>query len=175
MPLPFAQALVAQLAKDGITPVLLGLDIARSTGVAILNSNGTFGYHTTRFENGNHPGDMFFAFRSFLNLTEETTGGIAHVFYEKKTFHREGTNQAEIAFGMTGNLLSWCRLNNIPVSGIPNNTIKKHIAGHGRADKLMMVEAVRQFGFEPKDHNAADAIATLLVGMERMIHQPESL
>lgn len=169
MPLPFAETLVAQLIKEDVTPVLLSLDLARNTGVALLNSNGTFAYHTTRFENGPHPGDMFFAFRSFLNLTQEITGQIAHVFYEKKTFHRAGTNQAEIAFGMAANLLSWCRLNDIPVTGIPNNTIKKHITGHGRADKKMMIEAIEQFGFKPKDHNAADALATLLVGMERMV------
>lgn len=175
MPLPYAQALVAQLTEDGVAPVLLGLDIARNTGVALLNSNGTFAYHTARFEHGPHPGDMFFSFRSFLNLTQETTGQIVHVFYEKKTFHRAGTNQAEIAFGMAGNLLSWCRLNNIPVTGIPNNTIKKQIAGHGKADKKMMMEAIGQFGFEPKDHNAADALATLLVGMERMAYKPETL
>ena len=175
MPLPFAEALVGQLTEDGVAPVLLGLDLAKSTGVALLNSNGTFAYHTTRFDHGPHPGDMFFAFRSFLNLTQETTGKIEHVFYEKKTFHRAGTNQAEIAFGMAGNLLSWCRLNDIPVTGIPNNSIKKHIAGHGRADKKMRVEAIEQFGFKPKDHNAADALATLLVGMERMIYQPDAL
>lgn len=175
MPLPFAELLVAQLTKEGVAPVLLGLDLARETGVALLNSNGTFAYHTTRFEHGPHPGDMFFSFRSFLNRTQETTGQIAHVFYEKKTFHRAGTNQAEIAFGMAGNLVSWCRLNNIPVTGIPNNTIKKHIAGHGKADKKMMVEAIEQLGFDPKDHNAADALATLMVGMERLVHAPEKL
>lgn len=40
-------------------------------------------------------------------------------------------------------------------------TVKKHWTGSGRAEKADMIRAARERGFEPKDDNAADALALM--------------
>ncbi len=39
-----------------------------------------------------------------------------------------------------------------------NATVKKHATGSGRAQKVDMIKAARDRGWEPKDDNAADAL-----------------
>lgn len=43
-----------------------------------------------------------------------------------------------------------------------NATVKKHVTGNGRAEKIDMLEAMRRRGWEPRDEHAADALGVLL-------------
>ena len=58
-------------------------------------------------------------------------------------------------------LTAWCEHHQIPYQGIPVGTIKKHITGKGNASKEQVIDAVRQKGFLPVDHNEADSLALL--------------
>lgn len=43
-----------------------------------------------------------------------------------------------------------------------NATVKKHVLGNGRADKIQMIEEMRRRGWDPRDEHAADAIGVML-------------
>lgn len=172
MPLPIIEPLISRLRVEGRCPKVLALDTARNTGIAILHADGGIGHETRRFSHGDHPGDLFFNFRIFLTEANEAIEGFHAVYYEKKQFIGTSIENARMAFGFEGNLLSWCRLNEIPVTGIANGTIKKWATGNGHADKAQMIAAVKQFGFEPQDHNSADALALLALAMERLAGEP---
>lgn len=45
------------------------------------------------------------------------------------------------------------------VENVENTMVKKFITGRGRAEKLDMIAAVRRYGLNPEDDNAADACA----------------
>ena len=55
----------------------------------------------------------------------------------------------------------WLEDKNIPYSGVPVGTIKKHVTGKGNANKQAIINAVRGLGFDPRDDNEADALALL--------------
>lgn len=56
------------------------------------------------------------------------------------------------------------------VEKVENGTIKRFITGHGHAEKIQVIEAVKKYGFNPEDDNAADAIAIFLYAEAR--HAP---
>ena len=47
---------------------------------------------------------------------------------------------------------------NIPYAGIPVGTLKKYATGKGNAGKPAMIAAACAKGWEPVDHNEADAL-----------------
>lgn len=51
-----------------------------------------------------------------------------------------------------------------------NTAVKKFMTGRGKAQKLDMIFAARQYGFNPSDDNAADAIGIWLMAESR--HAP---
>ena len=59
-----------------------------------------------------------------------------------------------------------CEHHDIPYSGVPVGTIKRHATGKGNAPKEAMIAAARGRGFSPVDDNEADAIAILLWALE---------
>lgn len=56
---------------------------------------------------------------------------------------------------------------NIEYTGAPVKTIKKFWTGKGTASKTDMIRVAREQGFNPKDDNAADAIAILHWGIDQ--------
>lgn len=44
---------------------------------------------------------------------------------------------------------------------VASSTVRKHFCGHGNADKDVVTAECRRRGWEPVDHNAADALALL--------------
>lgn len=69
--------------------------------------------------------------------------------------------------GLTGVTALICEEYRIGFSTLNNLSMKKYFAGHGKAKKFMMMDAARLRGWEPPDHNAADALAA----WEFRIHQ----
>jgi Holliday junction resolvasome RuvABC endonuclease subunit len=52
-----------------------------------------------------------------------------------------------------------------------NQTVKRFLTGSGRAEKIDMLESCRQRGYDPPDHNAADAIGIFLYAEAK--HAPQ--
>lgn len=52
----------------------------------------------------------------------------------------------------------------VPVASVPASTLKKHLAGNGRAEKPQMIAAARAVGYEGDQHDEADAVGLALIG-----------
>jgi crossover junction endodeoxyribonuclease RuvC len=83
-------------------------------------------------------------------------------FEEVKGFNPQAKGRdARIYWCFEAILTGWCEERGIPYYPIPVGTIKKAETGRGDATKDMMLKSVRARGYEPQDHNAADALALL--------------
>jgi len=163
---PLALVEYDKFAKGGEGKAILCLDMGRDTGMALLHRDGTVGHDLLKFPKTVHPGQSYNLFRLALTRINKSAGGIDQVVYEEKTYNRTSLQNARVAFSFEGNLLSWCALHKIPTFGVHNQRLKKFITGKGRADKEQMIFMVRQMGFNPQDHNVADAIALLTYYLE---------
>lgn len=63
--------------------------------------------------------------------------------------------------GMKGVVEAVCARRGLRCFEVAPATLKKHFAGHGRADKDQMMKMARVLGFDPPDDNSADAIALM--------------
>lgn len=50
----------------------------------------------------------------------------------------------------------------VRIEAANNATVKKHVLGNGRAEKIEMIDEMRRRGWEPRDEHAADALGVLL-------------
>lgn len=132
---------------------------AFKTGGAVLSD--TLDLSGSRYEGG---GMRFLRFRSWLTEMRSRVE-INVVFYEEVRAHK-GTDAAHIYGGLQATLTSFCEEHGIAYEGVPVQAIKKHVTGKGNAGKPEVMAAVREFGFQPKDDNHADAIALLLFKLE---------
>jgi Holliday junction resolvasome RuvABC endonuclease subunit len=141
---------------------ILSLDLGTTTGFAILNkgdiTHGFISFKPQRFEGG---GMRYLRFSKWLNEISTLIGKIDAVYFEEVRRHL-GVDAAHAYGGFLANLTAFCEEKNIPYSGVPVGTIKKHITGKGSAKKTEMIEAVNKLGFPIKDDNEADAVALLL-------------
>jgi Holliday junction resolvasome RuvABC endonuclease subunit len=139
---------------------ILALDLGTKTGWACgtshVKDSGTENFAQGKFAGG---GMRFLAFERWLDKWVEGDG-VTEVVFEAVRRHI-GTDAAHIYGGLLAILTKWCEARGIPYQGIPVQTIKKHATGKGNAKKDAMMEAVRRWGFSPKDDNEADAIALL--------------
>ena len=148
---------------------VLGLDFGTVTGWAIRHAGGNLDCGQKRFEKRGGAGFRFLKFRAWLTETKNSAGGFEAVYYERVDF-ASTTEQSRTIFGFEATLGAWCEHHRIAYAGLPVATIKKFWTGSGRADKPQMVATAREMGFDlcPRDHNAADALAVLHLGLERM-------
>ncbi len=141
---------------------MLTLDLGTVTGWAIRTpdgqiTSGTMSFRPGRYEGG---GMRYLRFRRWITELKNTTGDLEAVYFEEVRNHR-GTDAAHIYGGFLGTLTAWCEHYQIPYSGVPVGTIKKHITGRGNAKKGEVMTAVRRLGFQVDDDNEADALALL--------------
>ncbi len=148
---------------------VLAVDFGTVTGWAIRYASGHLDCGQKTFEKSGQGGHRFLKFRAWLAEIKNCAGGFDAVFYERVDFVK-APGQARTIFGFEATLGAWCEHHRIPYSGLPVGTIKKFWTGLGRADKARMVATARKMGFDlcPRDHNAADALAVLHLGLERM-------
>ena len=149
------------------TASILALDLGTTTGWAVRNSrcrilHGTAEFRPSRYEGG---GMRYLRFGKWLDQTFDITGGIDAVYFEEVRRHI-GTDAAHIYGGFLAALTSWCEHKAIAYQGVPVGTIKRFATGKGNADKVAMMAAIRERGFEPVDDNEADAIAILLWALD---------
>lgn len=145
---------------------VLAIDLGTTTGWALRTSGATISDSMNlsggRYEGG---GMRFLRFRSWLTEVHSRTP-LKLVVYEEVRAHK-GTAAAHIYGGLQAVLTSFLEEHGVPYEGIPVGTIKKFIAGSGNAGKPAVMAAVRDLGFSPKDDNEADAIALLMLALER--------
>ena len=147
----------------------LSLDLGTRLGWALRWPSGKIEHGRQDFSplSGCGEGTRFLRFRGWLHTIKHRceffAAPIDSVVFEKVDFVREGqAYNAHVCGGMWGVLTGWAEHHGIPYEGIANNTVKKAVAGHGRADKQAVLKALRARGFTVTDENEGDAIAILL-------------
>ena len=120
-------------------------------------TSGTWDLGSRRHEGG---GMRFLRLRGYLGELFDSGGGDISVIYEEVRRHM-GTDAAHVYGGIIAKITEECeaRVPKIPYMGVPVGTVKKLATGKGNANKAAMVEAAKKNwpGFEPVDHNEADA------------------
>ena len=143
---------------------ILALDLATKCGWASLHKkkiqHGTVDFHNKQWDGA---GMRFLRMRAFIVNIGWTPD---LVVYEAVERHTGGTYSAHVYGGYLAELQSVCEELEIPYTGFGVTEIKKYWTGKGNADKTAMIECARKRGFNPKDDNAADALAILHMGME---------
>ena len=142
--------------------IIIALDLGTSTGFATCDllgniTSGTASFKTGRFEGGGMP---FLRFKRWLTDLKANLGVIDAIYFEEVRAHK-GVDAAHKYGGFVAHLTSWCEHHQIPYSGIPVGTIKKHITCKGNSSKEEVVAAVKNKGFAPIDDNEADSFALL--------------
>ena len=144
------------------TQKILTLDLGTKTGWALKDQNdqissGTQTFAPQRFEGG---GMRYLRFKKWLEELNQLSEGIDQIYFEEVRRHL-GVDAAHAYGGFLAHLSAWCEDKQIPYLGVPVGTIKKHLAGKGNANKQVMINAIKDLGFNPTDDNEADALALL--------------
>ena len=141
--------------------VTLALDLGTVTGWALGGGDrvvsGTESFKPQRFEGG---GMRYLRFRRWLTELKASSDGLQAIYFEEVRRHI-GVDAAHAYGGFLATLTAWCEHHQIPYSGVPVGTIKKHATGKGNAGKDEMLVAMRALGYSPVDDNEADALALL--------------
>ncbi|WP_354688104.1 hypothetical protein V9J15_02100 [Candidatus Liberibacter africanus] len=136
---------------------VLALDLGSKMGFAVRKSDQIFS-GVVKFENGRFEGGGM-RYLKFQNWLDDLRG-IKTIWFEEVRRHL-GVDASHAYGGFLAVLASWCEGHGIAYSGVPVQTIKKHITGKGNANKALVVLAVKGLGFNPIDDNEADALALL--------------
>ncbi len=103
----------------------------------------------------------YLRFCRWLDDMQSLAGGtIAEVYFEEVRRHL-GVDAAHVYGGFLATLTSWCERKSIPYQGVSVGTIKQHATGKGNASKQEVLDSVKAKGYQPHDHNEADALALL--------------
>lgn len=137
---------VDHVAANPTTAVTLGATVS-----------GCASFKPGRYEGG---GMRFVRFVGWLHDLYDALR-FDHVWFEEVRRHA-GTDAAHVYGGLMAQLQEFCEGKGIPYAGVPVGTIKKFATGSGNASKDLVIEAVKRYGWDPKDDNEADAIALLL-------------
>ena len=151
------------MMKDKKT--IICLDLGTVTGWAIRNKHGRImsgfaEFRNRRFDGG---GMRFLRFSRWLEETHSVLGlGEINAVYFEEVRRHLGVDAAHVYGGFMASLTSWCEDNKIPYEGVPVGTIKRFIAGSGRAKKSDVIEAIKLKGHESvNDDNEADTLALM--------------
>lgn len=134
-------------------------------GYAIKDETIVSGIKEFRKSKLDEIGLIYARLNNWLNTALETFGNIEGLYYEKVINHGGARgNQSRTAQrygGYEAIITMWCYTNKIPCHPIMWNTLKKSATGNGRASKQEVIDAVRAMGFDPVNHDEADALALL--------------
>jgi hypothetical protein len=140
----------------------LALDLGTCTGWALRTADGqtisgSESFKPGRFEGG---GMRYLRFKRWLTELKGTTEGLGAVYFEEVRRHA-GVDAAHAYGGFLATLTAWCEHHQIPYSGVPVGTIKRHATGKGNAGKDAVIAAMQALGHHPANDNEADALALL--------------
>lgn len=139
---------------------------AFSSDVHEIGGYGVWDLRPNRFEGG---GMRFVRLRKHLADLHAAVK-LTAICYEEVRRH-QGVDAAHVYGGIVAVLQEFCEQHGIPYTAKPVGTIKKFATGKGNANKAQMIEAVRKWGFDVEDDNAADAIAILMLARKDAIFE----
>ena len=132
---------------------LLALDLATRTGWA--HSNGVSGVQDFAPRRGDSPGMRWLEFKAWLcRLLDAAPVDV--VAYEQA--HHRGGAATHVAHSLISCVEQVAAERGIEVTSRHTATIKKHALGVGRGGKDAMLNAAFEEGWNPADHNEADAL-----------------
>lgn len=147
---------------------VLALDLGSTMGWAKWR-RGVKDIHTSGSveldEVGNDRAIRFLALQRWLS---DNARDVDLIVYEMP--HHRGGAATGVLVGLEAHLMSWCLSHDLrPPEKIHSATIKKTVAGYGRADKKDVAAAVRVLVpvAPDADDNETDAVAVLLTGLEK--------
>lgn len=149
--------------------IILGLDLGSTLGWCLVKNSVIVqsGVFPLKFKDA-HPADRFIRFKEFLFKFR----GVHEVVFEEISFHTS-RDQSRVWDGMRALLMVFCYEHRVRLLGVPNATMKKEFAGHGKADKVEMCAVAHRMGWkhgEPGtdlDHDEVDAIAAVVTRLKR--------
>jgi len=86
-------------------------------------------------------------------------GKIDIIVYEQA--HHRGGAATAVCVGLITEVQAFAAEHDIELMPVHTATLKKFATGSGRADKKDMVQAAQKRGWNPQDHNEADAALLL--------------
>lgn len=101
---------------------------------------------------------------------------LTDVVWEEITFvgRDNGPDAMHVHGKQLGNVERWCAFHKITRRGIPWNTVKKHVTGHGSASQQLVLKTVQQRFPDVVDHNQASAVAVMLTAQNKFPHKAEA-
>lgn len=142
--------------------IIFALDLGTATGRAVKTADGQIvsGAHSFRPGRFDGGGMRFLRFRGWLAELQAMPGSFGAVYFEEVRRHL-GVDAAHAYGGFMATLAARRERFEIPYSGVPVGSIKRHAAGKGIADKAEMVAGMQKLGHSLGDDNEADALALL--------------
>jgi len=138
---------------------ILAIDAASLTGYAV--SGGSSGVKDIAPAKNQHAGARYQKLWRLLSHLLAESVDISMVVYEEPIPHHLGMTAAEYAWGYVSIIKLWCAEHKIACRGVHISEWKKYITGKGNAEKSDVIAAMKQAGFNPIDHNHADALGIM--------------
>lgn len=139
---------------------ILSLDTATKTGWATNIHGRRSGVTEFALKRGESPGMRFLRCRSWLNEMWSLLGGEIDVIVYEQAHHRGGAARA-VCVGLVTEVQAFAAEHNIELMPVHTATLKKFATGSGRANKVDMIQAAKDRGWDPQDDNEADAALLL--------------
>ena len=146
---------------------ILSLDTATKTGWATNIHGRRSGVIEFALKRGESPGMRFLRCRSWLNEMLKLLSGQIDVIVYEQAHHRGGAATA-VCVGFVTEVQAFAAEHNIELMPVHTATLKKFATGSGRANKKDMVQAAIRRGWNPQDHNEADASLLLEYGLNEL-------
>lgn len=131
---------------------ILALDFATITGWSAGNISGIQKCDVKR---GESPGMRFLRFRAWLKEMCTKLVRPQVIVYEQP--HHRGGAATEVAYGFLTEVKTLAAELDIELMPVHSSTLKKWATGKGNAKKDDMTAEARRRGYNPVDHNEADA------------------
>jgi Holliday junction resolvasome RuvABC endonuclease subunit len=148
------------------TPNLLALDVATTTGWAMLK-DGLISSGFVKFKGDCH-GEKLHAFRNWLTETKSKFNEPPFIFFEESKGRHSSMKASQVLNGLRGVLLEWSVSHDLGYIAVTASELKKATTGSGNADKRSMIAAVHLLGYPSVyDDNEADALALLHYAIAR--------
>lgn len=153
----------------------ISLDLSkRNTGYAIWGHGKIVEVGEHSFQKYDYFGDVLLEFRSWLGGLMVQRGPLTWMAYEEVMVRNK--LHGELHFGMVGILAMACAGLRLPLLGVNTMTMKKVVAGTGKASKEQMVREVqlRYPDLGNIDHDVADAIGVGIVAQRMFMKEGEA-
>jgi len=156
--------------------MLLALDPALKTGYA-LGENGKIIESgvwdlTPRKATKKQPAEHKYyrlekLYWKLFEYEDQNTKPLDRIIFEGAAGFMRGKSAVESSHQFRAVILLWASLNDIPVTEVQPQDLKRWATGKGNADKDEMKKTSRRYGYEGNDDNIADAILLLHFAMEQ--------